>query len=107
MTRLKIQPGACGMEVIVEVGQKDKKTFGVTIESECPMAERLGRELGTLDMMDAFKRLQENPVYVKGAACIKHAACPVPSGVLKALEVEAGLAVARDVTMTFVKDDPD
>jgi hypothetical protein len=28
-----------------------------------------------------------------------HAACPVPSGLLKAIEVAAGLALAKDVTM--------
>jgi hypothetical protein len=105
MTRLKIQPGACGMEVLVEVSQKEKKTFTARITSECPMVVRLGEELGEMSMMDAFKRLTETPVYVKGAACLKHAACPVPSGILKALEVEAGLAVARDVVMTFIRED--
>lgn len=104
MTKVKINPGACGMEVTVELEQKDKKNFSVKVMSECEMAERLGKELGELTMMDAFTRLTENPVYTKGAACLKHAACPVPSGILKALEVEAGLAVARDVTMTFIKE---
>ncbi|MDA8082490.1 MAG: hypothetical protein M0024_02390 [Nitrospiraceae bacterium] len=103
MTRLKILPGACGMEVTVEVSAVDKKTYTVTVQSECPMAVKLGKEIGSLSRMDAFKRQTENPVYVKGAACIQHAACPVPCGVLKALEVEAGLAVARDVTMVFFK----
>ncbi len=103
MTKVTINPGACGMEVTVELEQKDKKTFSVKVSSECKMVEKLGQELGELTMMDAFKRLTENPVYTKGAACLKHAACPVPSGILKALEVEAGLAVPRDVTMTFHK----
>jgi len=105
MSKLRIQPGACGMEVIVEVSHVEKKTYAVSVVSECPMVVKLGNDLGTLSMMDAFKRLIENPVYVKGAACIKHAACPVPSGILKALEVEAGLAVPKDVVMTFIKEE--
>lgn len=92
------------MEVIVELVQKDKKTFAVKVTSECKMVGKLGEELGELTMMDAFKRLTDNPVYTKGAACLKHAACPVPSGILKALEVEAGLAVPRDVSMTFIRE---
>lgn len=95
------------MEVLVEVRQKDKKTFTVSVTSACKMVEKLGQELNELAMMDAFTRLLGNPVYVKGAACLKHAACPVPSGILKALEVAAGLNVPRDVTMTFIEEKTD
>jgi tRNA U34 2-thiouridine synthase MnmA/TrmU len=107
MTKIRIQPGACGMLVTVEVKKKDKKTFTLTITSECKMAEKLGAELPELNFMDAFKRVLDNPVYTKGATCLKHVACPVPSGILKALEVEAGLAVPRDVSIVFEKDTGD
>jgi len=104
MTKVRIQPGACGMPVTVEMIKKDKKTFTVTITSDCEMVQKLGKELPELNLMDAFKRVFENPVYTKGAICLKHVACPVPSGILKALEVEGGLAVPRDVSMVFEKD---
>lgn len=104
MTKIRIQPGACGMPVTVEVKKMDKKTFAITITSECEMAGDLGRELPELTLMDAFKRLQDNPVYKKGAACLKHVSCPVPCGILKALEVEAGLNVPKDISIHFVKD---
>jgi len=32
---------------------------------------------------------------------ISHAACPVPSAILKAIEVEVGAALPQDVTMTI------
>lgn len=92
------------MLVKVEVNKKDKKTFTLTITSECKMAEKLGTEIPELTLMDAFKRVLDNPVYTKGATCLKHAACPVPSGILKALEVEAGLAVPKDVSIIFLKE---
>jgi len=104
MTKILIQPEACGMPVTVEVKKKDKKTFTVIITSECEMVTKLGSELPELDFMDAFKRLLDNPVFAKGAACLKHVSCPVPSGILKALEVEAGLAVPKDVSIIFVKE---
>jgi len=107
MTKVVIQPGACGMLVTVEVEKKDKKTFAVTMTSECEMVRKLGTELTELVFMDAFKRLLDNPVYTKAAACLKHVACPVPTGILKALEVEAGLAVPRDVSIVFEKDPGD
>ena len=107
MSKLTIFPGACGMEVVVEVVPAGGNNYTVTLASECAMVKKLGENLGTLGMMDVFKRHLENPVYVKGAACLKHAACPVPSGILKALEVAAGLNVPRDVTMIFEKDPAD
>jgi hypothetical protein len=107
MTKVVINPGACGMPVTVEVEKKEGKTFSVRITTECEMVEKLGKEIPELTMMDAFKRLQENPVYKKGAMCLRHVACPVPSGILKALEVEAGLNLPRDVSIIFVKTEKD
>lgn len=69
------------------------------------MVAKLGEELTELTMTDAFKRVFDNPVYRKGVACLRHVACPVPSGILKALEVEAGLNVPRDVSITFITDE--
>ncbi|MCL4490983.1 MAG: hypothetical protein M1510_03620 [Nitrospirae bacterium] len=105
MTKVIINPGACGMPAAVELEKKDGKTFAVKITSECAMVEKLGREIAELTLMDAFKRLLDNPVYKKGATCLRHVACPVPSGILKALEVEAGLNLPKDVSIVFVKDE--
>lgn len=107
MTKIRINPGACGFEALVELKQKDKNSVSVTIASQCKMVDKLGQELNELAMMDAFRHLLGNPVYVKGAACLKHAACPVPSGILKALEVEAGFNVPSDITMTFIREEPE
>ena len=104
MTKAVIQPGACGMPATVEVVKKDSKTYLLKISSECEMVVKLGREVPELTIMDAFKRLLDNPVYRKGATCLKHVACPVPSAILKALEVEAGLNLPKDVSITFVKE---
>lgn len=107
MTKVCIHPGACGMEVTVEVEKKEGKTFTVRITTECQMVQKLGKEIPELTMMDAFKKFQDNPVYKKGATCLRHVACPVPSGILKALEVEAEVNLPRDVSITFVKTEKD
>lgn len=104
MAKVLIQPGACGMPATVEVKKKDKKTFTVAITSECEMVKNLGKEITELTMMDAFRKLHDNPVYTKGAVCLKHVSCPVPCGILKALEVEAGLNVPKDSSIHFEKD---
>ena len=105
MTKILIQPGGCGMAVTVEVQKKDKKTFSVAIASECEMVGKLAKEITELTMTDAYKSLLHNPVYTKGAACLKHVSCPVPCSILKALEVEAGLNVPKDCVIHFIKDE--
>jgi len=107
MAKVLVHPGACGMPSTIEVVKKDAKTYTLKISSDCKMVVKLGKELPELTMMDAFRRIQDNPVFVKGATCLKHVACPVPAAVLKALEVEAGLNVPKDVSVTFVKDNKD
>ena len=101
MTKVKVEPGACGFVTVVRVRKKDKTTYTVTFESDCEMVQKLAKELPELNFNDAFKRMTDNPVFVKGAACLRHAACPVPCGVLKALEVEAGLSVRKNAGVSF------
>ena len=38
-----------------------------------------------------------------GAKFCTHAACPVPVGIIKAVEVEAGMALPMDVTIKLTK----
>jgi hypothetical protein len=105
-TKVIINPGACGFTATVVVKKKEEDDkFSVTITTECPMGSKLGTEIAELAMGDVFKSFLNNPVYRKAAACLKHAACPVPSGILKALEVEAGLNVKKEVSITFVVDE--
>jgi hypothetical protein len=92
------------MPATIEVEKKDSKTYAVKVGSECEMVVKLGKEISELTMMDAFKRVLDNPVYTRAATCLKHVACPVPSAILKALEVEAGLNVPKDVSIRFVKE---
>ncbi len=105
MTRLEIDPGACGLPTRVSISSKGGRLYRVEVESECEMIRKLGSEISELTMMDAFKRVLENPVYRAGGTCLKHVSCPVPAGILKALEVEAGLAVPKDVSMRFLERD--
>jgi hypothetical protein len=105
MTKVRVDPGQCGMEAVIEVIKKDKGAFELRITSPCEMAMKLAEELPTLTSVDAFRKFLDNPVYKKGATCVKHVACPVPCAILKALEVEAGLGVPKDVRIVFVRDE--
>jgi hypothetical protein len=105
MTRLVVNPGSCGYNVSIAVEREKgvKNRFTLTIETGCKHVNLLAKDLPSLDMMDAFTAILHNPVYKAAASRLKHPACPVPSGILKALEVEAGLNVPKDVSIIFEK----
>lgn len=106
MTKVTVSSGACGYTVSITAEKTKDKKIRVTFESECEMVMAMAEDIALLDMMMAlFTDHLNNPVYRAAARHLKHAACPVVSGILKAVEVEAGMAVPRDVHIVFQKDE--
>jgi hypothetical protein len=64
-----------------------------------------GRTLTEVDPYREISYRGEGPVTLKLAAeHLVHPACPVPSGILKAIEVAAGLALPKDASIKPSKD---
>ena len=78
----------------------------LSIESECEAIRRMADELTEVDPFREITYRGEGPLTLEVAAeCCKHPACPVPVGMLKAIEVEAGLALPADVTIMLARPD--
>jgi len=101
MTRVVVNPGICGMAAAIEVVKVGKGRVGVRITSDCEMVTKMGKSLAELDQEDALKPLLQSGVYQCASERSLHASCPVPMAVLKAIEVEAGLALPRPVLVQF------
>ena len=101
MTKVIVQPGSCGCSASIKAEKGPGKVIYVTIETDCEMVQKMAADIKTLDRFAALAGFATNPVYQAAAKHVKHAACPVPSAVLKAIEVEAGLNVAKDATIVF------
>jgi hypothetical protein len=105
MARVVIKSGACGFTTTVTAEKGPDGTVRITIQSDCEQVRKMQEDIGSLGRMDAFKGFADNPVYRSAAKRLKHVACPVPSGILKALEVEAGLNLPKDAVICFEKDE--
>jgi hypothetical protein len=92
------------MKTSIQVTKLPDRTLKVAIDSECEMVRDLGMHVEAVRAESVLARWSESEIHRHASRCIKHAACPVPMAVLKAIEVEAGLAVPRDVTVRFVSD---
>jgi hypothetical protein len=101
MTKVSVQPGSCGFSAVITAEKGPGKVITVTIESDCEMVRKMAADIKTLDRFAALAGFTTNPVHQAAGKHLKHAACPVPSAVLKAIEVEAGLNVAKDATIVF------
>ena len=102
MTTVVVQSGACGFSVTINAERGKGGLVSVTLETDCEMVRQMQQEVQALDRMAALAGFQNNPVYRSAGKHLKHAACPVPAGILKAIEVEAGLNVSKDARITFV-----
>jgi hypothetical protein len=106
MTRVQVTSGICGFETQIEVEKKEKRKAGLSISSNCRQVGSLGRALRELTLMEVLKPpIHQNPVYERAGQCGLHNSCPVPSGILKAAEVELGLALKKDAVIQFQEKD--
>jgi hypothetical protein len=103
MTKVVVHPGVCGFSTTVIAEKGREKKIHLSLETDCEMVRKMAEELSVLDMMAVFTRFLDNPVYRSASRHLKHVTCPVPGGILKAMEVEAGFAVPKDVSITFMK----
>ena len=101
MTRVTVDPGICGFITSVEVGKFTKRKVKVVITSPCEKITRLGESLTEIDQWEILKKHVDCSIYKSASRRQLHVTCPVPLAVLKAIEVEAGLALPHDVVIRF------
>ncbi|MCL2045184.1 MAG: hypothetical protein FWG88_02200 [Oscillospiraceae bacterium] len=104
MSKVIVRAGVCGFTTEINVESEDSMTAKVSISSQCPAYAHFDGEPIELDAYECcFGKVGEGGVYELLSETCLHAACPVPSAVLKAVEVACGLALPADVSMTIEK----
>jgi hypothetical protein len=104
MTKVEMSPGPCGFSVIVTAKESGNKKVMITIETDCGQVKELAHVIEYLTIQDIFgSPFSEDGVYQAAKKVIHHPGCPVPCGIIKAAEVELGLAVKQDVLIHFIQ----
>ena len=105
MAKAEITSGICGFAATVTTRMQGR-TCLVSVESECDAVQRLGEALQEVDPFQEISFRGQGPQTLKrGAEHCYHTACPVPVGIIKAIEIEAGLALPADATIKLSKSD--
>jgi hypothetical protein len=104
MTRITLDAGACGFTVVIKAKESGDRRCRIELVSPCEMAKELNEELKNREFgPEVFSSIVDSEINRLSAKHIRHTSCPLPSAILKAIEVEAGLAVPKDVTMKIEK----
>ncbi len=112
MACARIYSGICGFTTKVIAASEDRQHVTLKVTSGCPDVIKIAKKLNA-QSFDAYTEIgpcaQPGSIYETGmmAICgaLPHVACPVPSGICKAMEIAAGLALPRDCHIKVSADD--
>jgi len=104
MAKSEISSGVCGHTTTVEATM-DGKVCRLHITSSCKAIQQLAEELPEVDPMKEISAKRATPKTLEmGLKHCYHAACPVPVGIIKAVEVASRLALPKDVVIKISKE---
>jgi len=104
MAKAEIFAGVCGFYTRVETTSADD-TVTIKVESDCAAIMKMAQELTEVNPFKEISSRRAVPATLQaGLKYCTHAACPVPVGIIKAIEVEAGLALPADAHIKVSKE---
>ncbi|MFM8319923.1 MAG: DUF6951 family protein [Chloroflexota bacterium] len=104
MAKAEIYAGACGYTTTVEA-QMNGAACQLTISSGCKAIQKMAAELTEVEPFKEISSRRALPRTLDaGIKYCTHAACPVPVGIIKAVEVAAGLNLPVDASIKVSKE---
>ncbi|HHX36803.1 MAG TPA: hypothetical protein GX717_02345 [Clostridiaceae bacterium] len=109
MTVVKVDPGICGFLTRVEsIPDEDLEMVSLDVRSGCEAVRNMMQDLGS--EFDSFECCLVKPGCDPFSEYAQehfpgHASCPIISGILKCIEVSCNLALPKDVSITFEKEE--
>jgi hypothetical protein len=98
---VKVISGICGMLTEVRATSDNQAgTVKLELNTRCESIQKLAGELTEVNPYEEISFRGAGPRTLRMAAkYCQHAACPVPSGIIKAIEVASGLALPKDAVI--------
>lgn len=104
MSQVKVSPGVCGFNTTINIKSEDMQNATIEIITECPSIKKLAEELKEVDgFSEVFGKFGESKTFELAKKYCNHTSCPIPTAILKGIEVECGLALPQKVDMEITK----
>ena len=105
MTKVRIDPGICGLITTAEALAEDETNVKLRITSACKsireMAEALGEDYDAYEL--CLRKPGEGPFYEYAQEHFPvHVSCPAINGILKCVEAECHLALKKNAAIEFL-----
>lgn len=103
MAKAEINAGICGFNTTVDA-RMNGKVCSLVIRSDCKAVQKLAKDLKQVIPLQEISLRPSMPQTLElSFKHCAHASCPVGIGILKAIEVEAKLALPADVSIKLSK----
>ena len=107
--KVEVDAGVCGFQTCVRATSEDGQNVVFDVASGCEKIRGLAGALQANGPVDAFQEISpDGPSVVMRAVrerlkgCC--AGCAVPAGVFKAMQVSAGLALPKDISIRMTQE---
>ena len=99
--KVTVDAGVCKMKtVIIATMNPDTGMVDLNIQSDCADVLKLSWMAKSIcPYTEVEAPMNETEVYKAASEALHHAACPVPCGIIKAIEVAGGMGLKRDVNI--------
>ena len=100
-----VNAGVCGYKATIRAEKTTGYNVRLQIDTDCPHVAKIAPEPLEVDAVRQIGLRTGLPsLLVDAYACCAHAACVVPSALIKAVEVAGGLALPVDVSVKIHKE---
>lgn len=103
---VNVVSGICGMITEIRATSHDKSGMvNLEINTRCESIKKLAGDLEAVNPIEEISFSGDGPKTLRMAAkhC-KHTSCPVPSGIVKAVEVASGMALPKDASIKVMQE---
>ena len=104
MTRVEVDPGTCGLKTIIRARGDEEGRVHLEVESDCQVARKLAALLKPIDPYTEGGTVFGTSVYQAADTCLKHTECIVPAAMIRAVNVEVGLALPHEAWLRIEKE---
>lgn len=104
-----IDAGVCGFKTSAQVSSEDSQHAVFEITSDCENIRRLATALKDREPIDAYQEISPAAqsvlmLAVRSTLTRCCTGCAVPVGLFKAMQVAAGLALPKDISIKLMKE---
>ncbi len=105
MTEAMVSMDNCGFETAIEADSTNDGNIKIVINSKCRSIQKMAQEIGKIDPYEIVgKPIVECPIYQIASKNLRHTACIVPSAIVRVIEVEAGMALPGNSSISIKKE---